>query len=83
MPRAGIKYVLLYSTPEKWRFTVGEDPDAMACGGFDDLPGDVPFERAEARFRAMIADAYGREIDPNWQEQKPGWWGADLNIPPD
>jgi len=61
---------------------VGEDPEALACGGFDDLPGHIPFETAEARFRAMVFESYGYEIEPEWQEDRPGWWGADLNIPP-
>ena len=81
MERPGIRYVLLYSTPERWRFTVGEDPDAMACGDLDISP-EAAFEEAEQEFRKHIERHWGHRIDPDWQESKPEWWGADLNIPP-
>jgi len=73
--------VLLYHTPERWRFAVGEDPVAMACGALD-LPPDTPFELAEQVFREHIERHWGHRIEPQWRESKPGWWEADLSVPP-
>jgi hypothetical protein len=80
--KTGIGSVLLSSTPRRWRFTVLEDPDAVACGDLPDLPASAPFEVAEARFREVLLEAYGVTVRPTWQESKPGWWGAEVLIPP-
>lgn len=73
--------MLLYSTAERWRFSVAEDPDALGCGALDIAAG-ASFNEADRRLRELVRDGYGLDIQPTWRQTEPGWWAADLNIPP-
>lgn len=81
--------LVLYRTPNGWRTTVFEEnvPDAeqpelericISCGGLPEIRAEVPFEEAAAEFTELLRHHWGVTQPINWQELKPGWWGADL-----
>lgn len=54
MSRPRLKWVLLYPTDRKWRFSVAEVPDAIGCGALDEIPPTAPFEEARATFLRIL-----------------------------
>lgn len=81
--------VVLYRKSDGWRTTVFEAnvPDTdrpklaricISCGGLPEIPAEASFEDAAAEFTEMLRLHWGVTQPINWQELKPGWWGADL-----
>ncbi len=72
--------MLLNPSEREWRFSVGEVPDAIGCGGLSDLPSDAPFEEARDRLREILRTEYAVDVPPErWQPMEGGGWGADLD----
>jgi hypothetical protein len=63
----------------RWRFSVREEPEAVACGVLRDIPGDASFVEAESALLAMLQADYGVRPTPRWVQDAPGWWTAALS----
>jgi hypothetical protein len=82
MRDVGVRYVLLYRTSRDWRITVGEIPDAMACGSLPKTPATEPFEVAAREFEAILRAQYALDSPVKWEQMRPDWWGADISGEP-
>ena len=78
MRDVGVRYVLLYRTSRNWRITIGEIPEALACGHLPVTSPTEPFEVAADEFEAILRDEYALETPLRWEQMKPDWWGADV-----
>jgi hypothetical protein len=72
-----INYVLLYRTPDRWRITVAEIPNAIGCGALHDTPPDAPIEVAQQELLEMLRRSWDFTGQLTWTQTAPDWWAAE------
>lgn len=81
MSRARVRWLLLNQGRDSWRFSIAEDPEALACGRLTELPPDAPFEAARDALAQLVRVNYGIEVaEAAWKATEDGF-GADLTQP--
>ncbi|MFC5004446.1 hypothetical protein ACFPIJ_42300 [Dactylosporangium cerinum] len=72
-----VRWVLLYRTPTKWRISVAEVPDAIACGDLPDTPPDAPIEVAQHDLEAHLRRHWNFTGELTWSQTEPDSWAAE------
>ncbi|MGW9198728.1 hypothetical protein [Micromonospora chersina] len=71
-----VKHVLLYRTPQRWRISVMETPEAIGCGDLPDTPPDAPIEVAQQDLIDHLRRHWNFTGQLTWREQRPDRWIA-------
>ncbi len=82
MNQGVIEYVLLYRTPQRWRISVNEIPNAMKCGDLPDTPPDAPIEVAQRDLHEHLRRYWNFTGHLTWRQTKPDWWTAQAHPSP-
>ncbi|MFJ9447887.1 hypothetical protein ACIRRH_39575 [Kitasatospora sp. NPDC101235] len=77
--------LVLYRTPERWRYAVYfTGPKGVADGALDHPAASGEPESAQAAMHRKAEELTRRELEVTWQEtDQPGWWtGVVTNAGP-
>ncbi|KQV18606.1 MULTISPECIES: hypothetical protein [unclassified Kitasatospora] len=74
--RRTVDWLLLYATPESWRFSACLLPEGgIACGWVEAAAPDDPVETAGLALRRQLRDFIPPGATVTWSPgDKPGWW---------
>jgi hypothetical protein len=73
--------VVLYRTPERWRWMQVDDKGGMLDGALPDTPATSDAAAAQAEFIRRLSQAEGEPWTAEWREgEQPDWWQADLRV---
>ncbi|MEU4778062.1 hypothetical protein [Micromonospora sp. NPDC023633] len=71
-----VQQVLLYRTPDRWRISVWETPEAIGCGDLPDTPPGAPIEAAQQDLLAHLRRHWHFTGQLTWREERPDRWVA-------
>lgn len=74
-----VDFALLYRTPREWRITV-RTSEELACGALVRTSPTDSFEAAAHEFEALLVSDWGVSGPVEWDEFKPGRWGAEWTL---
>ncbi|MFE2866290.1 hypothetical protein [Embleya sp. NPDC059259] len=76
--------LMLYRTPERWRYAIYFAPGGVACGGLDDPPPSSNPGGAQVAVHRGAEEFTHRELEVTWNEadEPDRWTGVVTNAGP-
>ena len=73
------KSVVLYRTPEKWRWMATDAKGGMLDGGLKETPPDAPVEEAQAELLSTLSWLGETPLEADWRPaDQPDCWHGDV-----
>jgi hypothetical protein len=71
--------LVLYRTPDRWRFAIYGDTGNVADGYLDTSIG-TDVEEAQGALVSRASDIAQISLTVSWHTSQPGWWTGDVTV---